>query len=135
MDEPIWLSAATVEAMHDRLLAEHGGLQGVREPGGVESAMARPKQLFAYGEPPPDLAALATAYAGGFIRNHPFVDGNKRMGFASALTFLRLNGWTVAVDQLEAHRATVALATRETSEEAFAAWIRSHLSPWKGRFG
>ena len=95
MDEPVWLMPGLIPVIHQRQLAEHGGLPGVRDPGGLDAALACPRQLFAYGEPPPDLAALATAYAGGFVRNHPFVDGNKRVGFAAAVAFLRLNGWTV----------------------------------------
>src|SRR4029078_13404527 len=93
MDKPIWLDEREIRAIHNRQLAEHRGLPGVREPGGLESALARPKQLWSYGEPPPDLAALATAYAGGFVRNHPFVDGNKRVAHVAVRLFLRLNGW------------------------------------------
>src|SRR3954447_17823949 len=107
MDEPIWLRMEAILAAHQRLLAEHGGLSGIREQGGLEAALARRQHLFAYGEPPPDLAALATAYAGGFVRNHPFVDGNKRVALAAAVTFLRLNGRTVDVTQVQAYAATL----------------------------
>ena len=124
-----WLLPATVSAMHQRLLAEHGGLPGVREPGGLESALARPRHLFAYGDPAPDLPALAAAYSGGLIRNHPFVDGNKRAGFTAALTFLRLHGWTIDVTQDEAYAATVSLTTRAMTDDDFAGWLRAHLTP------
>src|SRR5262245_20113189 len=111
MVEPVWLEEATIHGIHQRQLAEHGGLGGTRDPGGLESALARGRQLFAYGDPPPDFAALAAAYAGGFVRNHPYVDGNKRVGFAAAVTFLRLNGWNLDATQLEAYTAMIALAT------------------------
>lgn len=138
MDEPVWLEQGSVRAIHQRQLAEHGGLDGVRDPGGLDSrvpfrAAARPRQLFAYGEPPPDFAALATAYAGGFVRNHPFVDGNKRVALAAARTFLRLNGWDLVASPEEKYLAVIGLATRELSEAEFAAWIRAHLAPWTPR--
>src|SRR5437762_1675004 len=122
MDEPVWLEEAAVHAIHQRQLAEHGGLPGVREPGSLESALARPRQVYAYGDPPPDLAALACAYAGGFVRNHPFVDGNKRVALVAARTFLRLNGWDLVASAEEKYLAVVGLASREITEEEFAAW-------------
>jgi death-on-curing protein len=127
MDEPTWLDEPEIRVLHNRQLAEHGGLPGVREPGGLDSALARPKQLFSYGEPPPDLAALATAYAGGFVRNHPFVDGNKRVALIAARLFLRLNGWDLQASPESKYLATMGLATGEVSEAEYAAWIRSHL--------
>lgn len=126
---PLRLLPATVAALHQRLLAEHGGLPGVREPGGLESAPARPRHLLAYGDPAPDLPALAAAYAGGLIRNHPLVDGNKRVAFTAALTFLRLHGWTIDVTQGEAYEATVRLTTHTIPEDDFAGWLRAHLTP------
>ncbi len=134
MDEPVWLTLDTVLKIHLRQLSEHGGLTGVRDQGGLEAAMARPKQLYAYGEPPPDLAALATAYAGGFVRNHPFVDGNKRVAHVVARTFLMVNGWNLVASAEEKYLALYGLASREISEEEFAAWVRAHLQPWKSRF-
>jgi death on curing protein len=131
MDEPTWVEEATVRGIHNRQLAEHGGLPGVREPGGLESALIRPHHVFAYSEPPPDLAALAAAYAGGIVRNHPFVDGNKRVAHVVARTFLRLNGWDLQAKAEEKYVAVLRLATREISEEGFAAWIRGHLEPWE----
>jgi death-on-curing protein len=132
-DEPVWLLPSAVSAMHQRLLAEHGGLAGVRDPGGLESALARPRQVHAHEDPPPDLAALAAAYAVGFVRNHPFVDGNKRVGFAAAVTFLRLNGANLNAPQPQAYTAMIGLATRELSEAEFAAWLRAHLGAWPAR--
>src|SRR5437773_2408681 len=129
MNEPLWLKGETVHAIHQRQLAEHGGLPGVRDPGGLQSALARPQHLYAYGEPPPDLAAMAAAYAGGFVRNHPFVDGNKRVALVAARTFLRLNGWDLVASAEDKFLAVMGLATREFSEEEFAAWIRAHLAP------
>lgn len=127
MDEPIWLDEPEIRAVHNRQLAEHGGLPGVREPGGLESALARPKQLWSYGEPPPDLAALATAYAGGFVCNHPFVDGNKRVAHVAVRLFLRLNGWDLDASPESKYLAMLGLASSEISEADYAAWIRSHL--------
>ena len=131
MAEPVWLAMEAVLGIHQRQLAEHGGSEGTRDPGGLESALARPRHLFAYGDPPPDLAALATAYAGGFVRNHPFVDGNKRVALVAARTFLRLNGLDLVAAPQEKYVAVMALATREMSEDEFAAWVRSHLESWE----
>lgn len=130
MDEPIWLEETTIAAVHQRQLAEHGGSDGVREPGGLASAMAHPKQLFCYGDPPPDFAALAAAYAGGFVRNHPFVDGNKRVALVAARSFLRLNGWDLVATAEDKYLKALGLASRDLSEDQSAAWIRSHLAPW-----
>lgn len=130
LDEPVWLREETIHAIHQRQLAEHGGLGGVREPGGMQSALARPRQLHAYGDPPPDLAALAAAYAVGFIRNHPFVDGNKRVALVAARTFLRLNGWDLNASPEATYLAVMGLVTRGIAEEEFAAWIRSHRVAW-----
>jgi death-on-curing protein len=131
MEEPTWVMLEAVTALHRRLLAEHGGLPGVRDQGGLEAAHARPQHLWAYGDPAPDLAALAACYAGGFVRNHPFVDGNKRVGLAVALAFLRLNEWNAAVSQVDAYINTLKLAAREMSDEEYAAWLRANLVPWR----
>ena|SRR5438552_13110022 len=133
MDEPVWLEEKSVHAIHQRQLAEHGGLPGVRDPGGLQSALARPRHLFAYGEPPPDLAAMAAAYAAGFVWNHPFVDGNKRVAHVAARSFLRANGWDLQARAEDKYITVIGLATHQISEEEFAAWIRSHLAPWAPR--
>jgi death on curing protein len=122
MKEPQWVLRETVVAFHERLLAEFGGLGGVRDEGLLESALARPVNLFAYDQP--RLADLAAAYAVGLIRNHPFLDGNKRVGFAVAVLFLELNGRRFAAPEAEAAVKTLALAARELDERAYAAWLQ-----------
>jgi death-on-curing protein len=116
--------------MHGEQLAEHGGLDGVRDMGLLESALARPQNLFAYGDP--DAADLAAAYAFGVARNHPFVDGNKRVAWLIAVTFLDVNGIDFDADMVEALHAMLALAEGRIDEKEFAAWLRARLKPQKG---
>ncbi|MFY9831499.1 MAG: type II toxin-antitoxin system death-on-curing family toxin [Methylocystis sp.] len=123
MEEPIWVLRAVVEAVHDAQLAEHGGAPGVRDVGLLESALARPANLHAYGESA--LCVLAAAYAFGIVRNHPFVDGNKRTAFLAAYVFLRLNGLDLVADEISATTAVLALASGEMTEADFAAWLRA----------
>ena len=113
--------------MHERLLAEHGGSPGLRDPGLLDSALARPRQLHAYGAP--DISDLATAYAAGIIRNHPFVDGNKRTGFLCAFLFLAENGFWLMADEVEVVQVVTLLAANEIEEAAFAAWLRDKSKP------
>ncbi|WP_026872598.1 type II toxin-antitoxin system death-on-curing family toxin [Inquilinus limosus] len=127
MDEPRWISRAVVLALHDEQLAEHGGASGLRDPGLLESALDRPRSLFAYGQP--DLAALAAAHGFGLIRNHPFVDGNKRVAFVVAETFLALAGQEIAADDAECLSVWLSLAAGEVSEAELAAWLRPRLKP------
>lgn len=122
MTEPRWLTREAIEIIHDEQLTEHGGAEGIRDLGLLESAIARPQNLFAYGEG--DLCAIAAAYASGIVWNHPFVDGNKRTGFLSAYTFLDLNGLVLIAPNAEAVVMTLDLAAGEMSEEGFAAWLR-----------
>ena len=124
---PVWLSKAIVLAMHERLLAEHGGSAGLRDPGLLDSALARPRQLHAYGAP--DTSDLATAYAAGIIRNHPFVDGNKRTGFMCAFVFLAENGFRLIAREVEVVQVVTLLAAGEIDEAAFAAWLRDNTEP------
>ncbi len=124
MTEPEWLEEHEVLAIHESLLALHGGAEGVRDGDLLQSALARPRQLFAYGKPPPDLCILAAAYTAGIIKNHPFVDGNKRTGFILAYTFLRLNGLGLRAGQAEAYATVLALAAGDLPEAAFARWLR-----------
>jgi death-on-curing protein len=105
----------------------HGGASGIRDPGLLESALARAPNLAAYGEP--DVADLAAAYAYGLAKNHPFVDGNKRAAFLSIGLFLGLNGCRLTASQVEATVAVFGLASSEWDEPTFAAWLRSHLAP------
>ncbi|MDE0037000.1 MAG: type II toxin-antitoxin system death-on-curing family toxin [Gammaproteobacteria bacterium] len=121
---PTWLSQAAVLAMHERLLAEHGGAAGIRDSGLLDSALARPKQLHAYSEP--DTCDMAAAYAAGIIRNHPFVDGNKRTGFMSAYLFLALNGLRTTATEVDVVRVVTLLAANGIDESAFADWLRDN---------
>lgn len=122
MIEPLWLSHRAIEIIHDEQLAEHGGAGGTRDVGLLESALARPQNLFAYGEG--DICALAAAYAAGIVRNHPFVDGNKRTGFLAAYAFLNVNGLDLIAPESEAVVMTLDLASGEMPEDGFAAWLR-----------
>jgi death on curing protein len=124
MKEPQWVLRETVLALQERLLAEFGGLAGIRDAGLLDSAMARPQHLFAYASP--SLFDLAAAYAFGLVRNHPFLDGNKRIAFTVAVLFLELNGRRFAAPEAEATLKTLALAARELGEAGYAAWLRSH---------
>ncbi len=120
-----WVAPAVVLAIHDAQLAEHGGAPGLRDPGLLESALARPRNLAAYGQP--DLAALAAAYAFGIARNHPFVDGNKRVSAVVSRLFLRLNGHDIAADEATRLQVWLRLAAGQISEEALAGWFREHI--------
>ncbi|MGH8697113.1 MAG: type II toxin-antitoxin system death-on-curing family toxin [Burkholderiales bacterium] len=122
----VWLEKALVLAIHDRQLAEHGGSPGVRDEGLLESALARPQQLYAYGDPAPDLADLAAALAHGLARNHPFVDGNKRTAHVAYRTFLALNGTELDATDEEKYLTMIALAEGKLSERDVAAWLRLH---------
>lgn len=116
-----------LELLHDESLAEHGGRPGLRDEGLLESALARPHQLLAYGKP--DLASLAAAYGFGLIRNHAFVDGNKRAAFLAVGLFLGLNGQRLVTTQADATLTILALAAGDLGEEEFAQWLRQHLQP------
>lgn len=131
MDEPVWVLDEIVPALHGRQLAEHGGSPGVRDEGLLASALARPRQLFAYGGAEATLSRLAAAYAYGIARNHPFVDGNKRTAFVVSLLFLRLNGLSLEATQEEKYEVFMALAAGELEEAALAAWIVKHAGALK----
>ena len=120
----VWLDPSVIHAVHDEQLGEHGGAAGLRDVGLLESALARPMQLAAYGEP--DVAALAAAYGFGLARNHPFVDGNKRTAFVAVELFLTLNGWALAASDADCVIAMLHLAAGDWSESQFAAWVRAH---------
>lgn len=124
MKEPQWLLRETVLALHERLLAEFGGLRGLRDAGLFDSALTRPRWLFAYDKP--TVFELAAAYAYGLIRNHPFLDGNKRIGFTAAVAFLELNGYRFKASEADAVLKTLALAARELDETGYAAWLRAN---------
>jgi death-on-curing protein len=128
VSEPRWIHARAVVLLHAESLAEHGGPEGIRDEGLLESALARPRNLFAY-EGVTDVARLAACYAVGITRNHPFVDGNKRAAFLALGLFLALNGARLAASQVDAIRTMVAVAAGEISEEALAEWIDRNLQP------
>lgn len=123
----VWISNELTLAIHDRQLAEHGGSSGVRDEGLLDSALARPQQLFAYGDPPPDLADLAASLAYGLARNHPFVDGNKRTAAVMCEVFIELNDGRLTADDVELYPQYIGLAEGTISEAEFAAWLRERI--------
>lgn len=125
MTEPIWLGKELILRVHERQLADHGGASGVRDEGLLESALARPLNQFAYGET--DVVALASAYAFGIARNHPFVDGNKRTAFVACELFLAANGHDLGASDEECLAMMLALAASEIGEGEFAAWLRENV--------
>jgi death-on-curing protein len=126
MTDWVWVADKVVFAVHDRQLSEHGGLDGIRDLGAVESALARPRNLAHYGEP--DAAALAASYAFGLARNHGFLDGNKRTAWVVARLFLAANGVRLRVDPADAVRTVEALAAGTLSEADLADWVRRHIA-------
>ena len=126
MNEPFWIEKAALLLVHGQVLAEHGGLEGIRDEGLLESALARPKNLYAY-EGVEDLPRLAVSYAAGILRNHPFADGNKRMAFIALSLFLARNGSQLQADPLEAGRTFWAAATGELHEEDLVAWVVKNI--------
>ncbi len=123
MKEPVWVLREVVLALHERLLSEFGGSAGVRDEGMLDSALSRPTNQFAYGTP--TVPELAAAYAFGLVRNHPFVDGNKRIGFGTAVLFLELNGRRFAASEVDAAVKTLALAAHDLEEAGYAAWLKA----------
>ncbi len=123
-----WLQPGLVEAMHLRQLAEHGGASGLRDTGLLETALAKPLQWVSYGDPPPDLAALAAAYGFGIAHLHPFVDGNKRTSLVATLAFLRINGFDIKATPEERYLIWIVLAAGTLSEESLATWLRERMT-------
>lgn len=123
MSEPVWVRQDVVLAMHEEALKLHGGPEGVRDMGLLESALARPKNLLAYSEQPPSLAKLAAAYAKGIVANHPFVDGNKRIAFTVSVTFLRLNGLKLTAPREDRVLTFWSLADGSLTEEQLGDWF------------
>jgi death on curing protein len=122
----VWIRDEVVLAIHRRQLAEHGGLEGIRDEGLLQSALHRPKNLLAYAESPPDLADLAAAYGYGIVKNHPFMDGNKRTAYIVMRTFLKLNRYDLQASDEEKYQIWIDLATGKISEMELAEWIRNH---------
>ena len=123
----VWLDKLLILAVHDEQLAEHGGLSGVRDSGLLESAMARPEHLAAYGKP--DIAELAASYGYGIARNHPFIDGNKRTAFVAALLFLAFNDYSFQAADSDKVIVMLKVAAGEITEAEFATWIRNNSKP------
>lgn len=125
MTEPQWVPLAVVMAIHEAQLAEHGGRMGVRDQGLLESALARPRQIYAYAEEP-DLFQLAAGYAFGIAKNHAFADGNKRTGWVVCALFVELNDRSIIATQADVVTTMLRVAAGEISERDFAAWLRSN---------
>jgi death-on-curing protein len=126
MDDPIWINTDDALTIHSRQLAEHGGRDGTRDPGLLESALARPRQRFAYADPTPSIPALAASYAFGLARNHPFIDGNKRTAYVVARLFLVLNGYDLTASQEDRYTTMLRLAAGDLTEEQVVAWFEAN---------
>lgn len=122
MTEPRWLTRDVIVATHEELLVRFGGLPGIRDNGLLDSALNRPLHLLAYGSP--SLFDMAAAYAHGIVKNHPFLDGNKRTGFMASYIFLGANGWNMMAPEEEAVERTLALAAGVIGADAYARWLR-----------
>ena len=127
MNAPEFLLRDVIEYLHDQAVRAHGGHFGIRDETMLESALARPRQKWAYGDPPPDMSALAAAYAVGLGRNHAFVDGNKRTCWAACVLFLKSNGVSIGAPGYESVENMVALAEGTLSEDDLADWLRSRI--------
>jgi death-on-curing protein len=123
--EPVWIDERDALALHDRLLALHGGAVGLRDDGLLKSALARPQQHFAYAESP-DIVDMAAAYTWGIVRNHPFVDGNKRTGFVVGVLFLELNRYRFNASQEDTAQMVLELASGNLDEAGYIAFLRAH---------
>ncbi len=121
MSTPTWLTQSAITAIHQELLARFGGLSGVRDEGLLQSALARPEHLYSYGEP--SLFELAAAYAHEIVKNHPFIDGNKRVGFMAAYAFLGVHGLEITAPEEDVVLQTLALAAGQCSETEYATWL------------
>ncbi len=124
MKKWIWIDPSVISAVHDEQIAEHGGSAGLRDAALLESALARPLNLAAYGTP--DHAELAACYGVAIAKNHPFLDGNKRTAFVAVELFLMLNGWQLNASDTDSVLTMLAVAAGKTSESEFAQWLREH---------
>jgi len=127
MKEPVWVLREECLAMHEKLIERFGGLGGIRDEGLLESALDKPKNHFAYGKP--TIFELAASYASGIVKNHPFLDGNKRTGFVAAALFIESNGFLFQAPEEEAVLETLALAAGQTTEKGYAAWLGRNSVP------
>jgi len=128
MDDPIWISIELALAIHRRQLAEHGGADGVRDVNLLNSALARPRHLFSYSDPTPDIPELAAAYAFGIAKNHAFIDGNKRTAYVVCRTFLVLNGFDMTAPALDRYEKFLAVAAGSLSEAELTKWLQSNIA-------
>jgi death on curing protein len=126
--EPRWLSRVVIDAIHGDQIREHGGLTGLRDESALESSLARPRHKWVYSDER-DLATLAAAYGFALVKNHPYRDGNKRVGFLAIATFLGINGHELRAADAEVVTEMIALASGVVSEEELARWIRDRLAP------
>ncbi len=124
MKEPAWITREECLAIHEMMLAQHGGLAGVRDEGLLESALSKPQNLFAYASP--THAEMAASYAAGIVINHPFLDGNKRMGFMVAAVFLEVNGYELTAAEESVVENTLALAAGKLKEKDYALWLKDN---------
>jgi len=124
MKKPVWILKDFVLSLHEELLAEHGGAPGIRDEGLLDSALARPQNVYSYGNA--DLFTLTAAYISGIVRNHPFIDGNKRTAFMTGYVFLGRNGKELIADEAETTQIMLALAGSKVSEEDFALWLKKN---------
>jgi len=129
VDEPNWLTHTMVEAAHSDQVREHGGLLGVRDDGLLESALARPRHRWSF-EPQADLASLAASYGFGLTKNHPFMDGNKRIGFVAMNMFLLVNGYEIEAPEPEIIAVMLQLANGALNESGLVDWLRSVVIPF-----
>ena len=127
MKKPVWIDERDVLVLHDRLLALHGGAPGLRDKALLESALARARQHFAYAESP-NIIDMATAYTAGIVRDHTFVDGNKRTGFVVGILFLELNGYLFTASQEDTANAVLELAAGSLDEPGYSAFLRAHVA-------
>jgi death-on-curing protein len=128
VDEPLWVSKKAVLALHNEQLAEHGGSDGIRDETLLDSALAKPKNVYAYSESA-DLFRLAASHAYGIARNHAFVDGNKRTALVISILFLNRNGWDIEAPKADEYLTFLHLADGSLGEEELAAWFTAHAVP------
>jgi death-on-curing protein len=124
VNEPLWISEEIVRVIHQDQIQQHGGRLGIRDENLLSASLARPKHLFVYSQP--DLFELAAAYGYGLVKNHPFIDGNKRTAFAIMATFLLVNGYLLNVPEMEVVETIERLATDQKTQEALAQWLRDN---------
>lgn len=122
-----WLDRRRIDAIHEQSIAIHGGSHGLRDESALLAGLMRAQNLYAYGNPPPDLADLAAIYAGGIVLNHPFVDGNKRTGFLAAYLLIVKNGYTLEASEAETVLWTLKLAAHACEEKDYAGWLRANM--------